>query len=223
MKHDGHDDVLPYDDLMDTLACQGRRLDPAVWDDLVDRLAVHNVTHLGGGSADAGRPSPYRGTADVDLRLLTLDVAQAPEPRLRDALIALLLRHPEHAVAAREVLGVLPLESPIRMSLLARTLVAAALQREHRALWARTAPGYRMIDVADLVAAHGLPTPEEDDGRALLGAAQGLVRGRLKTVDYVDGWEDVARHALREVLGVTAFENLMAEATEAVGAARAGR
>lgn len=219
MEHKGRG-APPYDDLMDTLACQGRRLDPAVWDDLVDRLAVHDVTHLGGGSADYGRPSPYRSPADVALRLLILDVAQAPEPRLRDALIALLLRHPEHAAAAREVLSVLPLESPIRMSLLARILVAAALQREHRALWVRVLPGSSLIDVGDLVAAHGLPAPEEGDGWALLEAVQRLVRGRLKTVDYVDGWEDVARHALREALGVTAFENLMAEATEAAGVGR---
>ncbi len=218
MEHQGRGALPPYDDFMDMLACQGCRLDPAVWDELVDRLAVHDVTHLGGGSADYGRPSPDRGPADVDLPLLILDVAQAPEPRLRDALIALLVRHPEYAAVAREVLDALPPESPIRMSLLARTLVAAALQREHRALWARALPGYRLIDVGDLVAADGLPTPEEDDGRALLAAAQRLVRGRLKTVDYVDGWEDVARHALREALGVAAFERALADVGTAAGA-----
>ena len=208
MEHKGRG-ALPYDDLMDTLACQGRRLDPAVWDDLVDRLAVHDVTHLGGGSADYGRPSPYRGPADTDLRLLILDVARAPEPRLRDALIALLLRHPEDAAAVREVMDVLPPDSPARMSLLARLLAAAALQREHATTWARARPGAAAIDVGDLVAAYDLPSPEEEDGRALLAAAQRLVRGRLRTVDYVDGGEDVARHALRELLGVTAFEEVM--------------
>lgn len=60
--------MAPYDDLLDTLACQGRQLDGAVWDDLVDRLAAHDVMHLAGGSADAGRPSPYRMPADVNLR-----------------------------------------------------------------------------------------------------------------------------------------------------------
>ncbi len=54
----------PYDDLMDTLACQGPQLDPAIWDDLVDRLAVYDVTHLGGGSADYGRrPTAGRPTS----------------------------------------------------------------------------------------------------------------------------------------------------------------
>ncbi len=208
-ERDGHSALPPYDDYLDMLACQGYRLDPAVWDDLVDRLAVHDVTHLGGGSADYGRVSPYRGPADVDPRLLILDVAQAPAARLRDALIALLLRHPEDAAAVREVMDVLPLESPARMSLLARLLAAAALQREHGAAFASHLPGYPPIDVADLIAAYDLPSPEEEEGRLLLAAAQRLVRGRLKTVDYVDGWEDVARHALREALGVAAFERIV--------------
>ena len=90
-----------------------------------------------------------------------MDLAQAPSARLRDALIALLLRHPEHAAAAREALNAAPPESPTRMSLLARLLAAAALQREHAAAFAPYLPGYRSIDVADLVAAHGLPMPEE--------------------------------------------------------------
>ncbi len=208
-ERDGRGALPPYDDYLDMLACQGRRLDPAVWDDLVDRLAVHDVTHLGGGSADYGRPSPYHKPADVDLRLLILDVARAPEPRLRDALIALLLRHPEDAASVREVMDVLPTDSPARMSLLARLLAAAALQREHATTWARALPGDAAIDVGDLVAAYDLPSPEEEGGRLLLAAAQRLVRGRLRTVDYVDGWEDVARHALRELLGVAAFEQVM--------------
>ncbi len=63
--------------------------------------------------------------------------------------------------------------------------------------------GFRVANTYDL------PSPEEEDGRALLAAAQRLVRGCLRTVDYVDGWEDVARHALRELLGVAAFEQVM--------------
>ncbi len=207
----------PYDDLSDTLVCQGIRLDPAVWDDLVDRLAAHDVTHLGGGSADAGRPSPYCGPADVPVERLVYDVARAPEPRLRDALIALLLRHPEDASAVRAVLGALPPDDPTRMSLTARLLVAAALQREHHAAWVEALPNYRQIDVADLVAAYAFPMPEEEGGRALLGAAKGLVAGRRRWVDYVDGWEDVARHALRELVGVAAFERVMADAAGARG------
>ncbi len=216
-ERDGRGALPPYDDYLDMLACQGYRLDPAVWDDMVDRLAVYDVTHLGGGSADYGRPSPYHGPADVDLRLLILDVAQAPAARLRDALIALLLRHPEDAAAVREVMDVLPPDSPARMSLLARLLAAAALQREHGAAFASHLPSYPPIEVADLIAAYELPAPEEGDGRPLLEAVQRLVRGRLQTVDYVDGWEDVARHALRELVGVGSYTRVVADRAGAVG------
>ncbi len=203
-----------YDDFSDMLGRRGRRLDPAVWDDLVDRLAGHDVTHLGGGSGAASRP------ADADLAHLIPDLARAPEPRLRDALIALLLRHPEDAAAVRAAMADLPRGDPAWMSLLARLLAAAALQREHAMYWARALPGHAPIDVADLVAALDLPSPEEEDGRALLAAAQELVRGRHRTLDYVDGWEDVARHALREAVGVAGFERLLAKvpAKAAVGA-----
>ncbi len=67
-----------YDDFLDTLACQGLRLDPAVWDDLVDRLAAYDVTHLGGGSGDAGRASPYVAPYSVDLMQLVRDLGRAP-------------------------------------------------------------------------------------------------------------------------------------------------
>jgi len=201
-----------YDDFLDTLACQGLRLDPAVWDDLVDRLAAYDVTYLGGGSVDAGRPSPYRGPADVDLARLVRDLARAPEPRLRDALLALLLRHPEVAATVRAVLASVGPHDPTRHALTARLLAAGALQREHAADWARALPSYQQIDVADLTASEGLPASEEDNGRQLLVAAQELVRGRHRTLDYIDGWEDVARHALRETMGVAAFERIMATA-----------
>src|SRR5579859_284594 len=95
--HVGRVAIEGYDDFADLLACRGARLDLALCADLVDRLAMYDVTHLGGGSGDAGVPGPYRGPMDVDLQRLLRDLARAPEPRLRDALIALLLRHPERA------------------------------------------------------------------------------------------------------------------------------
>ncbi len=190
-----------YDDLADVLACWGGRFDSTMWDDVVDRLAVYDVTHLSGGTADTGLPSPYRGSDDVDLPRLIRALARAPEPRLRDALVALLLRHPEHAPAVRAVIASLPIDDPARASLTARLLVAAALQARHYAAFARDLPGYAPIDVADLVAVIGLPAPEVVDGGALLRAAQELVAGRHRWVDFVDGWEDVARHTLRELVG----------------------
>lgn len=212
MMDDKQEPPEAYDDFLDTLACQGGRLDPIVWDDLVDRLAAHDVTHLGGGSGDAGRASPYVAPYSVDLMQLVRDLARAPEPRLRDGLIALLMRHPEYAAAVRGVLSSMEAQDPARYAIVARLLAAAALQREHAATWERALPSYQQIDVADLVTALDLPAPEEDDGRALLAAAQELVRGRHRTLDYIDGWEDVARHALRETLGVAAFERITATA-----------
>ncbi len=198
-----------YDDLLDTLACQGTRLDPDVWDDLVDRLAAHNVTHLAGGSADAGKPSPYHGPLDADLERLIRDLSRAPEPRLRDALIALLLRHPEYAAIVRAVLIPLGADDPARHALTARLLAAAALQHRHRADLSRMLPAYQPINVTNLVAPLGLPTPEEGNGRPLLDAAQRLIANRLRTVDYVDGWEDVARHTLRELAGVGSYTRVV--------------
>ncbi len=212
MMDDKQEPPEAYDDFLDTLACQGGRLDPIVWDDLVDRLAAHDVTHLGGGSVDAGRALPYAGPHSVDLMQLVRDLARAPEPRLRDGLIALLLRHPEHAAVVRGVLSSMEARDPARYAIVARLLAAAALQREHAVNWACALPGYQQIDVADLTAAEGLPAPEEDNGRLLLAAAQELVRGRHRTLDYMDGWEDVARHALRETMGVAAFEGITATA-----------
>lgn len=201
-----------YDDLADVLACGGgRHFDQAAWDDVVDRLAVYDVTHLAGGSSAYGWVAAGRGPVGDDLDRLIRELARASEPRLRDALIALLLRHPEDAPALRRVMETLPAEHPARASLLARLLAAAALQREHYAAWARALPGRPLIDVADLVASEGLPAPEVDDGRALLRGAQGLVSGQHPWVDYVDGWEDVARHALRELEGGGSYTRVVAE------------
>jgi len=188
-----------YDDFADMLVCRGAHLNLAVCADLVDRLAVYDVTHLGGGSADAGRPSPYQNVAAVAAPRLLRDLARAPEPRLRDALIALLLRHPEHATTVRAVLSALAPDDSTRASLTARLLAAAALQRIHRAALAQDLPGYALIDVADLVAAYDLPSPEDEGGQALLRAAKEALAGRHGWLDYVDGWEDVAQHALREL------------------------
>ena len=69
--------TAPYDDFADMLARRPRGGDPEGWDDLVDRLAAWDVTHLAGGSAGAGLPPPYRGPADVDLPALLADLARS--------------------------------------------------------------------------------------------------------------------------------------------------
>ena len=205
--------MAAYDDLLDVLACQGARLDPAVWDDLVDRAAAHDVTHLGGGSAALGRPSPFSGPSYVAVPLLFVDLARAPEPRLRDATVALLLRHPEYSADARAVLDALASGTPAWTSLLARTLVAAAIGHRDRDLWSRVLPGYRPVEAGDLARAHGLPDPATSNGGPTLLAVQETVRGRFRTVDYVGGWEDAARHALREATGTGSYTRVVPRET----------
>ena len=41
-----------------------------------------------GGAADRGEPPRYAGPGDVDVPLLLVELAQAPEPRLRDAMVS---------------------------------------------------------------------------------------------------------------------------------------
>lgn len=185
-------------ELQHILACRGPRLDPAYWDDMVDRLAAHGVTYLAGGSIDAGVVSPYRGPRDVDLALLIRDLAQAPEPRLRDALIALLLLHPEYTSAVYAFRSALAADDTTRLWLDGRLLAAAALQRLWQDALAHYLVPQPLIDVVGLLAEYDLPAPEVEGGRALLCAAGRLLAG-TRPVDYVGGWEDVARHVLREL------------------------
>ncbi len=178
-------------------------LDDAALGDLVDRLAVYDVTYLGGGSKDAHQPDPYREPAhaepaDISLPALIQALAQTPNGRLRDAMIALLLRHPEHMPVARGVLAALPAGDPARRALLARLLAAAALQRIGAAGLTPDGILPTPIDITDLVAALALPAPSEGDGTPLLQAAAALLAGPLP-VDWIGGWRDVLAHVLQEV------------------------
>jgi hypothetical protein len=85
--------------------------DVAAWDDLVDRLKALDVRYLSGGSAWDGQTSRYRTVEDVAIAQLISDLASAAHPRLRDALVALLFRHPEYTLTARQVATSLPDES----------------------------------------------------------------------------------------------------------------
>lgn len=68
---------------------------PAQHDDLVDRLAAHDIRYLQGGTPRARTAAP--------LVPLINDLVRAPGGRLRGALVALLLRHPEYAQIAETV------------------------------------------------------------------------------------------------------------------------
>jgi len=156
--------------------------------DVVDRLVAYDVTYLTGGSA----VSLYSGPDDVDPVGLIRDLAQAPNARLRDALIALLLRHPEFSATVRTVFASMQPDDPARRPLLARLLAAAALQRMGGGALSRT-----RIDVRDLVSALDLPAPDVEEGDALLQGVARLLTGPYP-VDWIDGWMDVLRHTLAE-------------------------
>lgn len=174
--------------------------DQAVWDDLVDRLAVYNVTYLTGGSADYGRESPYRTTDDVDIHSLIHDLARAPEPRLRDALIALLLRHPELAPTALDVAGATETDDSNRLLIRVSVLVAAALRTTWSFVLGIYLPGQPSIDADDVAAELGVPRPCEDYGRPCIAAVAELLRADQGfPFDYEGGWDDVAGHVLQEL------------------------
>lgn len=166
--------------------------------DLVDRLAVYSVTYLTGGSVDHGFTSPYSGPQDVPIHALIRDLARVANARLNDALIALLLRHPEYAPAVCTVFAQMSPGDYARRLLIARLLASAALQQKGDAALTLDGTEPQPIDVAGLVACLGLPCVREEGGEALLRAAAELLTGPVP-VDWIDGWKDVLQHVLREV------------------------
>src|SRR5207249_11833875 len=158
-----------------------------------------DIGYLSGGSAWDGRPSCYTGPQDVQIPDLISDLAHAPHPRLRDALVALLFRHPEYACIAREVAATMPREARearARLIVLA-SILAAALRRAWKFTLDIYLPGQASIDVAGIAVELGVPSPADDYGRACLRALSALLaRAQPFPFDYMRTWEDVAEHIL---------------------------
>lgn len=171
-----------------------------LWDDLVDRLKALDIRYLSGGSAWEDRPSGYSSAQDVSITQLIADLAQAPHPRLRDALVALLFRHPQYAATARSVAATLRDEQKARLLVLASIVAAAALQQA----WIFTLdiylPGRDQIEADDLAAQLGVPSPRADYGRASLqNLSTLLAHDQPFPFDYARGWEDAAEHVLDDL------------------------
>lgn len=191
--------ITTIEEQMDlVLGPRGAQPDDAALRDIVDRLAVYDVTYLWGGSTDEGLASPYHGPRDAPIQALIRDLVAVPDPRLRDALIAVLLRHPEHASAVRAAFAKMQYDDPARRLIVARLLAAAALQQIGGIDLTLDNRMPLPIDVADFVAGLGLPTPRQEQGEALLRGAADLLAGPYP-VDWIDGWKDVLHHVLREV------------------------
>lgn len=170
------------------------------WDDLVDRLAAHDIPYLTGGSVWDGRASRYGGPADAEIHALIRDLARAPQARLRNALVALLFRHPEYAGAAREVTSALESGDAARLLIAASVLVAAAL----RGMWGFVLgiylPGQPPIRAEDLAAELDVPSPTVDYGRPCIAAIADLLRtGQLFPFNYESAWNDTATHVLDDL------------------------
>ncbi len=167
------------------------------WDDLVDRLAVYDVRYLTGGSTWDGRASPYHEQAGVPLQALILDLARAPQARLRDALVALLFRHPEAAPVALDVAANLVSDARLRLIVRASILAAAALRRHWSFVVGIYLPGQPVIAADDVAGELGVPSPDLDYGRPCLTSVADLLRaGQPFPFAYERGWHDVAEHVL---------------------------
>ena len=188
-----------YDDYDHLRACSRAFPDRSHCRPLLDQLAVFGVTYVTGASSDYGLPSAYRSPQDVDLGQLVVGLARAPSARVRDALVSLLLRHPESASTVKNVIKSPETTGNTRASLTARLLAAAALQRSHEAAFKALEHRYVRIDVSDLTTAEGLPSADDGEGRLLLKALQDLVTSRHPAIDVVSGWDSVARHTLQEI------------------------
>jgi hypothetical protein len=161
------------------------------WSDIVDRAAVHGVRYLIGGSDWGGSASKYSVPDDAPLAPLLLDLARAKEARLRDAIVALILRHPEYTSTAESTARSLPADDPVSRMLLVSILVAAALQNEWSFVLGLYRPDQTEIEADHLAKELRLPLPHTDFGRPCLIAAADLLRERdLFPFNYEAGWND---------------------------------
>jgi hypothetical protein len=172
----------------------------ARWDDLVDRLAVYDIRYLTGGSAWDGNTAGYRTPCDAPIDALVLDLANAPQARLRDALVALLFRHPQHASAALQVADRLEERDRSRLLIPVSVLVAAALRVQWSFVLGIYLPGQPEIQVEFVARALSVPSPRLDYGRPCLSAVAELLRaGQPFPFAFEGGWQDVAEHVLDEL------------------------
>ena len=150
-------------------------------EELVDALRAYGIRFLSGGTpaeqphAETGGKRPLLDPPNLLTRL-----AQSPDPRLRHALSALFLRHPELAGVARQVAAALP--PPARRSFIRGYVAAVYLQQLWRTRWRRY-----LGDAGELppywIAELGLPSPAERFGKvglAALAALPGVTQGRKR-------------------------------------------
>ncbi len=162
--------------------------------DLIDRLMSHDICYFNGDSRALDRPT-------APLAALLIDLVRSRNSRLRSALLALLLRHPEHASIAETVARNFPAGDPAGRLLLLAVLAAAALQSEWSFTFNLYLPGQKRIEVDHLAVEFGLPLPRQDHGRTCLrGAAEQLRKDGIFPVNYVADWENAAHRLIAQLV-----------------------
>jgi hypothetical protein len=143
------------------------------WDELAAGLNGYGVLHVRPAARPPGQPPRGR---ELFRRLQVADAV-----RLREALIPLLLTHPELDGEAQRAIDDLPEPAARRARL--RYVAAVALQRMWRSRLVEALGEHRLIEPAYLVGL-GLPPLERDFGRATL-----LALSKIEEAEYGhDAW-----------------------------------
>jgi len=157
-------------------------------------LISHDICYFGGGSRESDRPA-------APLAPLLRDLSQTSNSRLRSALVALLIRHPEHAPTAETVARDLPAGDHTGRLLLLSILIAAALQSEWSFTLDLYLPHQQRIEADHLAVEFGLPLPREDYGHACLGdTARLLRRDSVFPVNHEADWENAVHRLLAQLV-----------------------
>ncbi len=173
------------------------------WDQIVEALQQQGVLYLTGGS---GWDQPVAPASDLqpetlqESQTLLRVLAGSRHARLRDAVIALLLLHPDYAGSAQTLLAGGSLSPAAHNVLQSRLIAAACLQRLWRFTLSIYRPGQPLIP-ADVVEGTGLPSPDEDYGRPCFRALiEGLATGEPFPFNYGAEFARVADLVLADLI-----------------------
>jgi hypothetical protein len=155
---------------------------------LVAELELLGIRYL-------SRQLPYQAGKVRSPETLLADLVRQPSARVRAAVIAVLLAHPEYAEAVPAALG--KLQSSERLILQGFYMAAVLLQQEHvHRLQPLLAARWRWLP--DLFSTEwGLPADGTPRGRLAALAREHRRRSQV-TVNWVGTYEQVARQLLRQ-------------------------
>lgn len=165
---------------------------------LLGELRAHGITYLSGGheamAAASAHPMP-------DAELLRA-LARYPESRVRNAVIGLLLLYPELAGAIPDALRAA--DEPTAESLATLALAALYMSRLWRTrlrLALGRAPELPADLLAPLIAARGLPSPDEMYGELGLRALEQFEQARRGLpLNFIGDWQNQIDHLIAQEL-----------------------